>query len=170
MYRTIVMLTSLAVLLGGAIGCDSTQSYNESNKQAASAITPRAGWTISSSSDVLNPELALDGNVSTAAQSGTNQQGAWVTIDLGKTCLFNTVIVDHGTSEQSYAGRVAIYTSTDGENFTYRFTGPGNRRVSLFSLVTPVLGRYVRLEVVKPQGGNYEPTSRTWALAEIYLR
>jgi ABC-type transport system substrate-binding protein len=162
MYRTIVTLTVLLAMLAGTLGCDG-RGYNEANKQAASAITPRSEWTITASPDVVDPARAIDGNVGSSAQTGSDQSGAWVAVDLGDVCYFNTVIVDHGTSEESYAGRVTILTSVDGVNYTYRFTGPGNRRISIFSLVTPALARYVRLEVSKPG-------PRLWSLSEIYLR
>ena len=161
MHRTIVMWVALATVLTVSVGC--TPGYNEHNKQAASDIAPRVEWTITGSPSMSNLPLALDGNMSTAATSGSNQSGAWVALDLGRVCLFNTVIVEHGLADEGFAGRVAVHTSMDGTNFTYRFTGPGNRGISYFSLVTPVLARYVRLEVS-------QPGAHVWSLAELNLR
>ena len=161
MHRMIVISVVLAALLASLLGCES--GYSEHNKQAASSISLRKEWIPASSASVANPELALDGNMGTAAKSGSSQTDAWVELDLGEVCLFNEVIIEHGLAEEGFAGRVSIYTSIDGENYTYRFTGPGNRRVSIFALVTPVLAKYVRLEVS-------QPGPHMWSLAEVYLR
>jgi hypothetical protein len=147
-------------LLAAAGGCG-VYSYGDENVVPVSAMPPRSTWTVAASSGLSNPGNALDNNRITVASA--TEEGGSITIDLGEVSLFNLVIVDHGNRQNACAGRVAVYTSLDGENFTHRFTGPGTRYVSYYSLVAPSLTRYLRLTVVRE---GRHPLS----IAEVYLR
>jgi hypothetical protein len=73
------------------------------------------------------------------------------------------VIVDHGREDMAFAQQVGMMTSLDGRTFVRRYTGVGTRRVTTFCLMTPVLARYVRLEVLVPG-------DKPWAVAEVYVQ
>ena len=113
--------------------------------------------------DLQNPSAAIDGDMATAARSDYDYSGATITIDLGRPCLFQTVIVDHGAGEHGHASTVAVSTSADGKNFIDRHVSPGKRRVTILCLPKPVLARYLRLWVKSP---GVQP----WNIAEIYLQ
>ena len=157
------MIVLAAVAAFCSAGCDGTGEYNSRNIFPAAALTPRSEWAAFSSAEVSNIEAAIDGSDGTAAETGYDYKDASVIIDLGKACMFNEVIVSHDPHEMGYAHRVAVLTSMDGKTFRKCFDGPGNRKVSYFLLVAPVLARYVKLQVVYP---GAEP----WSLGEIYLR
>jgi len=140
-------------------GCN--PEYDSRTKFPAAAISDRTTWKAGGS--VRTPQNAIDGDLSTAAVTGYPYDNRSVVIDLGKVCVFNTIVVEHGSDEFGFCQRVGISTSIDGKEYTHRATVPGTRKVSIFALVTPVLGRYVRLQAIVPG-------SRPWSLAEVYLR
>ncbi len=146
-------------LLAAAGGC--YPDYNSRTKFPAAAISDRNAWT--AGGGIRTPASAIDGDLSTAAVSGYSYENKAIVIDLGKVCLFNTIIVEHGNDEFGFCRRVGISTSIDGKEYTHRAAIPGTRKVSIFLLVTPVLARHVRLQAVVP--GN-----RPWSIAEVHLR
>ncbi len=155
------LLSIVTIATAGALmGC-TPLTYSDTNVVPASAISPHNSWTVAESNGFAGDGKLLDNNRATAATAMAD--GASVTIDLGEVSMFNLVIVDHGHQQNACAGRVAVYTSLDGKNFTHRFTGPGTRYLSYYSLVAPSLARYVRLTVVR------EGRQRL-SIAEVYLR
>ena len=156
---TICVGALVIYLAAAAVGCDG--QYNSSRRFPAAAISPKQTWK--ASGGLRTPENAIDGRLSTAAQTGHSYANRSIVIDLGKVCMFNTIIIEHGNDEFGYCRRVGIYTSIDGKEYTHRTSLPGTRRVSIFALVTPVLGRYIRLQAVTP--GN-----SSWSIAEVHLR
>ena len=158
-----VRLVLAVVLAACVVGCDGTTGYPEGRTQPAAQVTPRAEWRAAEATGVQNAELAFDNDESSAASASGGYQGATLTIDFGKVCLFNQIVLHHGPKEMGFARRIAVSTSLDGRTFRKRFDGPGTRRVSIFSLVAPALGRYVRLQVVQP---GAEP----WSIGEVFVR
>jgi len=154
-----LLLVCLAAAQGGC-GVSDIYSANGPKPQAA-ALSKRPNWRVSG--DLKDPAKAVDGDVNTAALSGRIYANASLTIDLGKPCVFNMVIIDHGPNETGFCGRVAVLTSLDGTTFTHRHTAPGTRRVTIASLIAPALARYVRLQAV-------QEGSEPWSVAEVYLQ
>lgn len=140
-------------------GCD--PEYNSRTKFPAAAISERVTWK--ASGGVRAPQSAIDDDLSTAAITSYSYANRVIIIDLGKVCVFNTVIIEHGSDEFGFCRRVGISTSIDGKEYTQQIAGPGTRRVSIFAVIRPVLGRYVRLQAIVP--GN-----RPWSIAEVHLR
>jgi hypothetical protein len=99
----------------------------------------------------------------TAATSSGSYRGASVTIDLGRTCLFNMITILHGREQDGYARTLSVYTSNDGRQFEKRYTTSGTRAATYLPIFTPIRARYVRLVAD-------EPGTRPWSLAEIYLQ
>ena len=151
------------VIAASIMGCDGVTPYDENRMAPAAKVTPRREWTTGGSTGITGLELAFDGNRSTAAGTGSSYRGATLTIDLGKVCLFNMIVVDHGPEEMGFVRGIAVSTSLDGETYHKRFGGPGTREESIFSLVAPALARYVRLQVV-------EPGPEPWSIGEVYVR
>jgi len=107
--------------------------------------------------------LAADGATATASVTMHNSyEGAELTIDLGRPCVFNHVAVEHGPDEFGFARQVALLTSSDGRNFQEQRRVAGQRKVTNILLVKAALARYIRLRVAVP--GN-----RPWSVAEVVL-
>ena len=124
-------------------------------------ITPRGRW-LAVSHDLRDAANALDGDINTAAVSGPSYDGAELTIDLGKPCMFNMVMLEHGPDEFGFCSRLAVLTSDDGVNFRPQTLVSGLRRVTTIILPSPVLARYVRLQAVAMG-------ARPWSIAEVHL-
>ena len=124
------------------------------------ALTPRSRWL--PSGDLRDPFNAVDNNINTAALSDVEYQNAAFTIDLGKVCQLNMIILEHGADEFGFCRKLAVSTSYDGQRFRRETVVPGLRRVTTVVLVKQVLARYVRLEAI-------EPGHRRWSIAEIHI-
>lgn len=147
------------LFLAVAGGCTS-QIYSHQSPAAVN-ISPYTSWAISG--DLNNPRAAIDDNIITAATSNAYYTTAQITLDLGKPCVFNTVVLDHGIDRDAYARRTAVYISMDGRNFQYQYAVPGTRRITVLNWVTPVMARYVRVQAVTPG-------DRPWSIAEVYIQ
>jgi len=156
LQTTARILIAVAACVAGCAG-----SYEHGAAGPASAVTPRSDWRISG--DLREIVRAVDGQRDTAARADNGRSNSQITIDLGQTCLFNMVVVDHGPNEHGFCGRVALLTSLDGRNFTRRTVMQGTRRVTVFSLVTPTLGRHIRLQAI-------EAGPEAWSVGEIYVQ
>lgn len=121
-------------------------------------VTPRTQWSVTGT--LRDKELACDGRLDTVATAG---QTPYLTIDLGKACYLNLVVVEHGGDEDAYARRVQITTSMDGKKFSEQIVGPGTRRVSNYLLRRPALARFVRIHAI-------QPGPKPWAVAEVHLQ
>lgn len=152
----------LAILLGFIVGCDVPIYNGNEGQRTTTAISPRESWR--ASGDLREAAKAVDGDLYSAAVSADSYDNAKLTLDLGKPCVFNTIILDHSQRYQfGFCRRVSVLISNDGHNFTQVYVGPGTRRVTYLNLITPTLARYVRLQVVVPG-------DKPWAIAEIYLQ
>jgi hypothetical protein len=113
--------------------------------------------------DLGGAKLAIDSDVNTAAISAASYANAKLTIDLGKPCLFNTIVVDHGPKDPlAFCRLVSVSISSDGRNYKQVLLAPGTRRITYLNLVTPALAQFIRLQAVV--AGD-----RPWSVAEIYL-
>ncbi len=163
-FNETYQLMGLAVLAAGLLGgCGPKFVHNKTvfPKQ----ISPYYVWAISDHprGTFSNLRSAIDNNNLTMATSKKDYKGASVTIDFGRSCLFNSISILHGENEFGFAGRVAVTTSLDGRKFIHRRTFPGNRKITYLLLMTPVRARFVRLTAVS-RG------SKPWAIAEIYVQ
>ena len=118
-------------------------------------------WAVSS--NFGDAKVINDGSVGTCLVTPNTNDSAYIVVDMGKRCLFNQVIIDHGSNELGCARRVAVYTSLDGREYTQQYVASGTRRVTYLNLITPVLARFIRVQVV--QHGD-----RPWSISEIYIR
>lgn len=141
-------------------GCADTV-YSRSSQAATASVSHYKSWTITG--DLNDLPAAIDDNVNTAAVSKSYYSNAYFTIDLGKPCVFNTVILDHGFQFDGYCRRTAVYISADGKNFQYQYAVPGTRRVTILNWVTPVMARYVRVQALAPG-------EKPWSVAEVYVQ
>ncbi len=152
-------LILLAIL---ASGCDSGPIYQQNTSHNSKGnISRKAIWTAAGA--MLSPANAIDDNIATASLSSASVSRPALMVDLGKACLFNMVVIDHGSNQAQFPNRIALHTSMDGDKFIYQSSTYGTRRVSIVSLYSPVLARYIRLEGI---GSG----SRAWAIAEVYLQ
>ncbi len=151
----------LAVWLLGGCSPDFTHNKTVFPRQ----ISPYYVWRIDDNprGTFKNLRSVHDGNNLTMAVSKKNYQGASITIDFGRSCLFNFISILHGENEFGFARKVSVSTSLDGRRFVHRRTFTGNRKVTYLLLMTPVRARFVRLTAVA-RG------SKPWAIAEIYVQ
>ncbi len=124
------LLSIVTVVWVGVVAGCSPLDYSDTNVMPAAAIPARSTWTIAESTGFDSAEKLLDNTRGTFASAVAD--GASVTIDLGEVSMFNLVIVDHGQHQNACAGRVAVFTSLVGENFTHRFNVPGTRYASYY--------------------------------------
>ena len=151
-------MLSLAACLAGCV----PTTYQERRSSMGQAISPRDIWQ--KAGDLSDPPNAIDENLSTASISAEGYTSAAFTIDLGKQCLFNIVVLEHGNGHEfGYCRKVSVSTSRDGQRFIERAVAAGTRRVTTICMITPELARYVRIRAI-------EPGQRPWAIAEVHLR
>jgi len=154
--KYVACILPLAVLTG----CVSP-IYHDGSKPPAASVSHRSRWQASGS--VSNPNNAIDGNIATAALSGNSYENATLTINLGKTCVFNLVVIDHGQRAMGFCRRLAVAMSMDGKTFKHVYAASGTKRITYLWLPSPVLARYVRLQVVVPG-------RKPWSVAEVHLQ
>ena len=158
--KWLCLVTAAAVIAAG--GCDVSEIYRpRTDDMFGAKISPKRKWRASGS--VTNPKAAIDGRLETIARASFRRAGAELTIDLGETCVFQMIIIDHGNEQTGCARRVGVATSTNGRTFKDRHAAPGARRVTHILLPKPVLARYLRLKVITPG-------RRPWAVGEVYLQ
>jgi hypothetical protein len=153
-----------AVLLAAALsaGCASAPLYRSAGpRPPASSVSGRGQWRLTG--DLRRLAAATDGETRTAAVSEQQYRAAELTVDLGKPCVFNTVVIEHGMRPAGFCRRVAVLTSLDGKQYERRLSVPGTRRVTTVCLLTPMLARYVRVQAEVPGDGP-------WHIAELYVQ
>ncbi len=157
-----LFIVSILLLLGSlSPGCKDTATQQTLGPTPIAALGDPKAWKVSG--ELENTGAAVDGRIDTAATSAPSGLGASLTIDLGKTSLFNMVVIEHGPNPEGYARRVSVFTSVDGQKFTLLHTSPGTRRRTYLSVLTPVLARYVKLQAIIEEG-------RPWSVAEVYFQ
>jgi len=151
----------LLVLVAAAGGCATGRIYSDNHGTILPGdISPRSQWKLSG--PLTDLAAITDGQLATAAVAQQSTPAPTITIDLGRPCMFNLVIVDHGERLGACAQRVRVLTSDDGRQFTPQHETPGTPRVTSVMLRGFALARYVRIEAI----GGDEP----WAVAEVYLQ
>lgn len=155
--------TWIAIALAALAGCDGTgQVYAPTTGGYLGAdISPKGQWKVVGT--LANLDRITDEDMTTAATAGGAGGPAELTIDLGRACVFQTVIIDHGRGQYGYCRKVAASSSVNGKVFLDQYAGPGTRRVTILCLPQPVLARHLRLRVV-------EPGAQPWNVAEVYLQ
>ena len=143
-----------------ACGCVGDIGYTGSPPPLDNSVSPRRQWKAAGT--ITDPARAIDGNLGTLALANPHNNAA-LTVDLAKACIFNMVVIDHGSNEYGFARRIAVSVSLDGKRFTRVHTGMGARRVTLLSIMKPTLARYIRLEATMSG-------PRPWAVAEVYFQ
>ncbi len=156
-----LLAIGLALATSAMAGCDPAPLYVESRTQVIQRVSPRSEWRASGS--VRDPAYAIDGDLGSMAVSPQGAVQAELIIDLGRPCLFNMIVLDHGKNEFGHAQRVTVLASVDGRTFTPQYVARGTRRVTLFSLMTPTLARFVRL---RAEGIGQQP----WSVAEVHVQ
>ncbi len=162
LIRSYGVLVGLFVTVAAAVGgCDGTGGYSNNGQQLLTGqVSPHSVWRVTST--LLDSSKAIDGDISTAAV-GRGSGNDTITIDLGKVCMFNLVIIHHGGNANGHCKRVGVLTSLDGQDFAYRGSASGKRKVTNILLGQYVLARYLRLQAVIPG-------TKPWSIAEIYLQ
>ena len=141
-------------------GC-SDPIYTGGETGLAASISAKAKWR--AYGDFRNGQYAVDGNVHSSAITGPSYDNAKLTIDLGRRCLFNMIIIDQGPDDElGFCRRVAVQISNDGVTFGQIYVASGTRRITYCPLITPTMARFIRLVAIVPG-------DKPWSIAEIYM-
>ncbi|MBN2296619.1 MAG: discoidin domain-containing protein [Pirellulales bacterium] len=156
------VVACLGLMLGLLAGCDPNLTHGKT--LLPNAMSPYTEWKISATGARFNNiQHAMDGFNATYASTRGGYQGASITIDLGRPCMFNMVALLHSDQGMGFARLVALSTSMDGKKFTHEYTAPGTRKVTYLLPMTRITARYVRLTAVRPG-------SEPWSISEIYFQ
>jgi hypothetical protein len=148
-----------------AFFCACELNFQQDGQRALpNSVPSHRQWTITAATGRFNGlPKAIDGDINTTAVAVGGNTGATVTIDLGRSSVFNMIILTHGQREWGFATQLTVSTSLDGRRFTEQATTPGCRKVSYVPLFKPVRARYIRIQASRPG-------SQPWALAEILIQ
>jgi len=128
-------------------------SVNLSQGKAATASTTYSSTYAASK--------AVDGSTGTYWRS-TSTGSQWVRVDLGSSQSFKRFVVDWNGS--SYARAYRIETSSDGSNWTSRYSTSSGNGDTTVTLVSAVTARYVRLYCTGANSYNYQVTEwQVWS-------
>lgn len=155
-----VILTALLALAA----CGPTFDAH-GRRMSPQGISSPLGWSIESPGDNFKMLRGAIDNIA-VTQAETRQadyRGASFVIDLGRPCIFNTVVLVHGTGDKGFAREVNVATSTDGKNFTDRYTAPGTPRFTYLNLLTPITARYVRITATRAG-------KTPWVISQVYFQ
>jgi hypothetical protein len=145
---------------------DAPPSFNEGWTPPAAA--PDLGTNLARGKPVTSSALCAAGEVAANAVDGvlmnnskwcSGASPAWLLVDLGGNQSVGRFVIKHAalggeTTAWNSAG-YTIETSTDNVNWTTRVTVSGNRSSRTVDTVSPVMARYVRLNVITPSNdGN----------------
>jgi len=137
------------------------QIIDHGPREAGAAISDKSQWKLSG--DFTDPAHAADGDVLTVATSSASPT-SFLQIDLGKPCVFNLIVIDHGPDHSTdFPGRLTVTMSYDGKTWGEETAVQGTRRITYIPLVGPRLARYVRLQTQVRGDGP-------WTVAEVYFQ
>jgi fibronectin type 3 domain-containing protein len=138
-------------------------SANSAEAGAMAGQLSQAGWVASASSaDSGSPvSNAVDGNLSTRWSTGAGQTpGQWFELDMGSTNIFNTMVLNCGTSTADYPRGYQVNVSNDGVNWGSPVATGTGAAVTTITFATQT-ARYVRVTQTGSAAANW------WSLAEI---
>jgi len=122
----------------------------------------RTGWAASASLNNSSASNAIDGNDSTAWDTGTGQtNGQWFQVNMGSSYLFNKVYIDAAGFTGDYPRGYQILVSSDGTNWKDVASGSGVEQ-NTFIRFTPQVAQYIKVV----QTGS---SSDYWSIAEFNL-
>jgi hypothetical protein len=142
--RFISMFTIVLLLLGIIPAVASAAVINLSQDKLV--ITGKSGYCGNNSE---TPNLAVDGNDSTkwCYDSGTD----WLRVDLGAIYNVSQFILTNNSENADYKTKAYnILTSIDGNTWSNVVSVENNTTVTVTSDITPVMARYVKLDIILP--------------------
>lgn len=124
------------------------------NGGSTAAASSTAGFT--------TPGAGLDGNVTTAWTTGTNQvAGQTYTVDFGRVLEVTKVLFDSGAAyANDFPATYEISGSSDGVNWTKVASGAGTNRMVTADLWTATWMRYLRITQTGTKAG-------WWSISEV---
>jgi hypothetical protein len=150
----------LTLWAGLLAGCDFNFQDGQ-NDLVSGAMAPRGQWRVAASSGMQNAAAALDGNMMTFATTAERYRTASITVDFGRPCFFNMIVLRHGAKEFGFARKVSLSVSMDGKTFTPVQTVLGTRKITYMLMFSSTTARYIRLTAE-------QPGSSAWAIGELY--
>jgi len=123
----------------------------------------RTGWTADASANAGSAGLALDGDRTTAWNTGANQtSGQWFQVDLGTPTLFNRIYLDAAGLTGDYPRGYQILVSNDAVSWKDAASGEGAVQQTVVRFA-PQVARYIR---VAQTGGS---ATNWWSIAEFNI-
>jgi len=137
------------------------QIIDHGPREATASVSDRSLWRFAG--DFSDAGNAADNDVLTVATSSATPT-SHLQIDLGKPCVFNLIVIDHGPDyEQAFPGKLVVQTSYDGRDWNDEPAVAGTRRITYILLSGPRLARYIRLQT-QVRGDS------PWTVAEVYVQ
>ncbi len=153
----------LALCLMPLTGCD-TNFAADGPRVPRGGISSMSRWSIAAQQGAFEGLAnAIDGSNLTAAKVSGDYVGASFTIDLGRHCMFNMIVLCHGRDENGYTRRVSVEVSNDGKTFQASYSTLGTRAQTYVPLLTPVTARYVRITAT-------ESGVMPWVISQVYFQ
>jgi hypothetical protein len=149
MIKRNISIFSVFLLLAGIIPTFASAS-TLTNLALNKTVISGTGSFCNSSSETA--AQAVDGNTGTKwCHSGAD----WLRVDLGNTYNVSEFILTNNSENGGYITKdYYIETSTDGSTWTTAVNVTNNTTIVVTSDITPVIARYVKLNVINPtQGG-----------------
>ncbi|MBI5016295.1 MAG: discoidin domain-containing protein [Deltaproteobacteria bacterium] len=133
-------------------------SLNLAQGKTATASSTRSGTNPSYAAS-----MAVDGSTTTSWMSSSTSSAQWVRVDLGSSQTLSVVQVAWPATY--FAKNFQIQTSTDGTNFTTRYTGSNATGTVTYASFAAVSARYVRVYCTTPNNTSYYGVSELQAFA-----
>ena len=123
---------------------------------------PRDAWVLSGNTNANNLFKAVDGDVTTRWDSGPQQPGQFIQVDMGTTYTIHSVVLDQATSAGDSPVGYEVYVGTDANNLGSPVAvGVGTRDKTVIDF-DPVEARFVKI-VQTGSRGSY------WSVHELNI-
>jgi hypothetical protein len=127
-------------------------------------LTNRVEWVATANYNAKTARLAIDGNIKTHYDSGTEQiPGMWFQVELPKETMVAGLRLDAAGSEHDYPRGFKVELSSDGKNWGAPVAErPGTRSMIDISF-NPTKGKFVRITQTGSDSDHY------WSIHELTL-
>lgn len=122
----------------------------------------REGWTATASHNAAGAGRGIDSSASTRWDTGTNQAaGQYYQVDMGRTAVFNKLVLDASGSSADYPRAYAVTVSADGSAWSAPVASGSGSAVTAITFAEQK-ARYVRITLTNG-------ISRYWSIHDLAL-
>jgi hypothetical protein len=131
---------------------------------ATGIALPQNAWQVTASNTFSSSSTAdaFDGNPATRWTTGALQiPGLWLELDLGRTEIFFSILIDSSQFPDDAAKSYNIYFSNDGTFGTAARTGVPGAALSTIKFDSAVVARYIKIELASSDSKAW------WSVGEL---